>query len=627
VTISEPIPRRTLLLALAGAACAALLGTLVRSDDPDLFHHLALGREIARDGLFIDERLVFPTLGEPVGVAPYWLGSVVIYLWHLALGNAGISFLPAALGAVLCVLLLVDAAPRGGRHTVLTLAAAALPVALALETYRYRAVPRPEVFGAVFLAWTMWALRRLEEGRILPLLFFPAVAALWSNLHPSTAIALVPIALFALGSAADAAVARWRGGPAETRSLRPALIAAACGAAGLLATAARPGYVSTAGEAFRFALAALRLGGGAAAGGQTALGTVARHVQEMQGGGTELWATPVGALIVLCAISFVASWRTLRVREVLTVVALAVLPFAAVRFALFFAVVAAPIAGRNLGAALSRLPERSGSVPVRALAAALALLALLALLAALASLPYGAQAPHIRFGSGIATELFPVRPADYLDAARFGGRLFNTFHLGGYLEWRRIGPPYQDGRGSRPAEDEPGATTGPLDRASFAPVDARWRFDALVLAYPAIDPEVGRLLGPRAYTPDPETWALVAFDDGGLLYLRRDGRYSALAAQDEFRVASPANPFLLQAPPEALPGILAELRRSVVEAPRCVRCRWLQAEVALACGLPAEAATAAAEALPLSYGEAREALRSVAARAAAALPAGRAPRP
>ncbi len=620
MTLGQELPRRPLLLVLGGAACVAFLGTLVLSDDPDLFHHLALGREIVRSGLVSDERLVFPTLGQPVGVAPYWLGSVLLYLWHVVGGDGGLSLLPAALGGLLCVLLCLAAAPDGRRHTPLTLAALALPVALALETYRYRAVPRPEVFGAVLFAWTMWAIRRFEEGRRLPLLLFPVIAVLWTNVHPSTVVALVPIGFLVLGSAAEAALARWRGAPAEARSFRPAALAAGIGCAGLLATAARPGLASTAGFAIRFALATLGFGG---AGGSSnpSLGTVARNVAEMQGGGRALWTTPVGALVVLCALAFAVSWRTLRIREALTVAAFAALPFAAVRFALFFAVVAAPVAGRGLGAALAKLPDRAGRLPARALAAAVMVAA------ALGSLPYGAQAPHVRFGSGIAAELFPVRAADYLDAAGFHGRLFDTFHLGGYLEWRRIGPPYQDGRGSAPSDDEPGATTGPLDRASFAPLDARYRFDALVLAYPAIDPALGRFLGPDAYAPAAETWALVAFDDGGLLYLRRDGRYAALAARDEYREASPANPFLLQTGPAELPGVLAELRRSVVEAPRCVRCRWLEAEFALASGLPGEAAAAAAAALPLAYGDAREALLGVAARAAAALSADRPPRP
>ncbi len=615
----KPLPRRALAIAALAIACAAFAGTLVLSDDPDMFHHLALGREIVRVGLFSDERLVFPTMGRPAGVAPYWLGSVAIYLWHALLGDGGLSVLPAALGALLSFLLVADAAPRGRGHSALTLAAAALPVALALETFRYRAVPRPEVFGAVLLAWTMWAIRRFEDGRSRALLAFPAVAILWTNLHPSTAVALVPVALLVLSSAAGRALARFRPVLHDALPWRRIATAAAILGAAVLATWIRPGFASPLGFAVRFVLTTL--GFGDATAGDPALRNIARTVIEMQGGGVALWISPVGALVALSVLSFVANRRALRLREVLTVAAFAVLPFAAVRFALFFALVAAPIAARNLGAALARVPGSVGRLPVRGLAAAACALA------ALASLPLGARAPHVRFGSGIAYEMFPVRAADFLEAAGFEGRIFDTFHLGGYLEWRRVGPPYQDGRGGAPPEDAPGATTGPLDRAAFAPLDERYRFDALVLAYPSVDPEMGRLVGPAAFAPDETRWALVAFDDGGLLYLRRDGRYAQLAARQEFRLASPANPFLLSTAPELLPGVLAELRRAAYEAPRCVVCRYLEAEVALAAGFAGEASSAAAAALPLAYGPARSALESVAGRAALALSTGRATAP
>jgi len=616
----KPLPRRALAIASLVIACAAFAGTLVLSDDPDMFHHLALGREIVRVGLFADERLVFPTMGRPAGVAPYWLGSVVIYVWHALLGDGGLSLLPAALGALLSFVLVADAAPRGRGHSALTLAAAALPVALALETFRYRAVPRPEVFGAVLLAWTMWAIRRFEDGRSRALPVFPAVAILWTNLHPSTAVALVPVALLVLSSAAGRALARFQSVLDDALPWRRIATAAAILGAAVLATWIRPGFASPLGFAVRFVLTTLGFGDTTAA-GDPALRNIARTVIEMQGGGAALWTSPVGALIALSVLSFVANWRALRLREVLTVAAFAVLPFAAVRFALFFAIVAAPIAARNLGAALSCVPRSVGRLPVHGLAAAACALA------ALASLPLGARAPHVRFGSGIAYEMFPVRAADFLDAAGFQGRLYDTFHLGGYLEWRRVGPPYQDGRGGTPPEDAPGATTGPLDRAAFEPLDERYRCDALVLAYPNVDPEMGRLVGPAAFAPDETRWALVAFDDGGLLYLRRDGRYAQLAARHEFRLASPANPFLLSTPPERLPAVLAELRRAVVEAPRCVLCRYLEAEVALASGFAGEASAAAAAALPLAYGPARSALESVAGRAALALSTGRATSP
>ena len=47
------------------------------------------------------------------------------------------------------------------------------------------AMVRPELFAVLFLALTLWAIRRFEGGRIGLLLPFPLLVALWTNVHPS----------------------------------------------------------------------------------------------------------------------------------------------------------------------------------------------------------------------------------------------------------------------------------------------------------------------------------------------------------------------------------------------------------------------------------------------------------
>ncbi len=606
----EPVAldRRTLAVALGLAALAAFLGTLVLSDDPDMFHHLAVGRVILRSGFPTTEPFLFPHRGEPFGAPPYWLGSVAIYAWHRAFGEAGLSVLPAVVGALVALILLLDAAPRRGRHGWATLAAAAAPLALALETYRYRAVARTEIFSAALLAFTMWAFRRHEDGRPRALLALPLVAVLWTNLHPATAVGLVPLALFVLAGAAERLVRRaFRLEAGAAPSWRSLGTAAAILVAMAAASAATPAGGNPVATAARFALAALRIDVGSSRADDPALANVVRFVGEMQGGGTALFRTPVGVLLVLAAFSFALRPRTIRPRELLTVAAFAVLPFHAVRFAVFFAIVAAPITARNLGAAVTALPARVRDFPARAPAAA----ALAA--AALATLPLGMLAPHIRFGAGLTHGAFPVRGTEYLRALGFEGPLFNTFHLGGYLEWAGLSP-FQDGRGATSPEDTAAAVAGPTQRWLFAGLDARYRFDALLVTYPAGDPESGAPFG--VFDPDPAVWALVAFDDAALLYLRRDGRYAAAAARDAFRHLTPAEPALVL-PPADPEATLGELRRSVLEAPDCFRCRYWLGEVALVTGRPEEALATVTPVVARTYGDEREVFENVAARAAA----------
>jgi hypothetical protein len=581
----DPAGRRRLLLLALAAAAVAFAATLVEIDDPDGFHHLALGREIAQHGLRSAEPFLYPLQGAATLPAPYWLGSLGIYGWVALLGEGALAFLPALLAAAVAAVLFLDAMPRSRAPALHDLAAAALPVALAVETFRYRAAARPETFAALFLALTLWALRRLEDGRPRLLLAFPALALLWGNVHPSTLAGIVPIAVLAAVGAASLALSRALRRPLPfAPASRQVGVAAAVAGAGLAASLVNPSPSSPVLGALRFALSALRLGGSgeAGAGADAALATVTQLAAEMQGAGSLLWTSPAGALIALAALSFALRWRAPRPREIATVALFAWLPFGAVRFALLFAVVAAPIAARNLGEAILALPERLAGIPLRRAAAA----AVLVLAAATA--PLGAQAPHIRFGTGLVPGAFPVRGADYLAAIPFGGRIFNSFQQGGYLEWRRAAYPFQDGRGLLPPGEAEAAMMGPANPASFAALDGKYRFDAVLIDVPAMSPGFAQALGASGRTDDwvldRRTWSLVAFDDGGLLYLRRDGRYGALARRDEYRVAVPASPSAL--PVADLDGAIAEYRRSLLEVPSCLRCRRALAELLRASDAP-----------------------------------------
>jgi hypothetical protein len=579
MTAPSPAPARgrrlPLALVVAAAAVAAFAATLVEIDDPDTFHHLALGREIALHGLPTAEPFLYPLRGAATMPAPYWLGSLGIYGFVALLGERALAFLPALVGAAIVAVLVLDALQRDRPPTWAAAAGAALPIALAVETMRYRAVARPELFAVLFLSVTMWSLRRLEEGRPRLLLAFPALALLWGNVHPSTLAGIVPIAVFAAcGGAAIVASRALRRRLPYAPPPRQVALAAAVAAAGLAASFANPSPSNPVREAARFAFSALRLGEGGAGGG-AALESVTRFADEMQGAGWLVWTSPAGALIALAALSFALRGRAPRPHELVTVALFAWLPFGAVRFALLFAVVAAPIAARNLADALQELPERARGLPLRATAAAA-----LAVLAA-ASAPLGMQASHIRFGTGLVRGAFPVRGADYLAAIRFDGRIFNTFHLGGYLAWRRAAYPFQDGRGLVPPGEAEAAMMGPANPVTFAALDAKYRFDAVLVTVPTMSPGFAQALAASGRTDDwvldRRIWSLVAFDDGGLLYLRRDGRCAAQAARDEYRVAVPASPSALPAPD--LRVAIAEYRRSLAEVPSCLRCRRALAEL------------------------------------------------
>ena len=591
----RPLSKPALAAVAALAAAAAFCGPLLRLWDPDAFFHLAMGRHLVTSGLSPVEPFLYPFRGERLGIPEYWLGSVAIYGWETLAGVRGLQLLPALVAAVLAVVLLLDASPRGGRHGLATLAAAAPPLALALLAFRYRGVPRPEIFGALLAAVSLWALRRAEAGDRRLLWTFPAIALLWSNLHPSVVAGLALVGAALAVAVARAAVARVRRDPAARPLAHDAARLAAVLGAGALAALANPSPRSSVAAAVRFALAHYLphgTGGEAASAAEAYDRTVLARIPEMQPLTAHFWVEPFGILLALTAVALVAAaivgprrWPV-RAREALTVALLAGLAAGAARFAVLLAIACAPIAARALGELVAAVPEHWGRVPARAAAAGACALG------ALAALPLAVAEPTFCAGTGLRPGAYPVRGVDYLEQLGFRGRLFNTFQFGGYLAWRGVGPPYQDGRGVWKPGEERAAMAGPFNRISFLALDAKYRFDALLVSYPDEVPETTARLqaafGDGDWVADRNTWSLVAFDDGGLLYLRRDGAYAARAAADEYRHAFPANASFSPAPSE-IPELYAEFQRSVREAPGCALCRYYHAVAALSMGLPAEA--------------------------------------
>jgi tetratricopeptide (TPR) repeat protein len=582
--VTSPLAhRRTLGIAALLAGMAGCLAALGPVRDTDTFHHLALAREIARHGLPRVEPFLFPFQGAASAAPPYWLGSLAVGAAHALLGVTGLAALPALVGALLGAVLLADAA--AGARSRIALAAAGAPVLLALAEYRLRAVARPEVFGVLLFAATLLACRRHADGKPRLLFAFPALALVWSNLHPSVTAGLAAVGLYAAWTAAAALLRRVRGGTPAPRAWVPAAVAmAACAAASL-----NPSPVSPIRQAVAFAASSIGVSGGqlgAATGAAAGTLSYLRHfVVEVQPLPPEAWRSPMALLLALAAAAALADLRRARPWELAIVAGLAWMSWSAARFAVFAAVAAAPVAGAVLARRADELVAKR-----RALAAVAAALALGGGAAAIA-------ASGVPLSTALLARNLPLRAAEYLAALGRPVRAFAPMQFGGYLEWRLDAPAYQDGRGMLRPDEEEAAFGGPSSPA-FAALDARWRFDALVLAYPLYSAEEVRAISaarPGDWAADRGTWALVAFDDGALLYLRRDGPLAARAIADEFRAALPANAL---APAQLSdPAWVADMERALGEAPACVRCALHLAHARLAAGRDVEAEALATSAL------------------------------
>lgn len=616
----RPSGRRVIGAAAVLLSAAAFLACLTGLREPDTFHHLAMGREILARGLPAQERFLFPMAGVQTGVPPYWLGSIVIYLAQRLLGDPGPMLLAAATGAALFLVLFLDALD-GEEPGALPLLTLLVPLVLALGIWRVRAQPRPEILAVLFLALTLLAVRRHATGRGRLLLAFPLLAAVWANVHSSVLAGVAAVGIHAgvglLHLAAGRLARRNLPGAPTPRQAVEAAAASVLGLAGALLSPSTQGPVR-AGLAFATTMLGTLAPAGSGPAQDPSVAYLKHYVLELRPVSLELLRQPVGIMVAVLAAATLASFalrrRKASLRELATVILFGALGATAIRFVPLAAVVAAPIAARNLAAAAADLRPFRAFVRPLSIAAAAAALACAAAATALA--------PEVPFGVAPLPDRFPVRAADYLAAASFQGRVFDTFQLGGYLEWRLGIPVYQDGRGFLRPDEVESALAGPPDRARFRELDQRYRFDALVIAYPEYDAATAEVLlraGPLTdWGADRTVWALVAFDDGGLLYLRRDGAAGALAARDEYRFAMPATSLSDEqfTNPIWAVGFLRDMQRASAEAPACRTCHLQLGLALMKAGRLAEAEHALLRSLGASPVNDRYALAALAEVAA-----------
>lgn len=585
------------LLALGGLlALAAFLSALTEMRDTDAFHHLALGREIVRQGAIpTRDPFLYPLFGLDVGRMPYWLSTLLFFGAQSVLGDPGPVVLAALMTAILFVVLWVDSTreTKDLKDALIAL----IPLALALGACRARAVPRPEIFANAFIALTALGLRNYAEGRRRLLYSFPVLAAVWANLHSSALTGVGLVGLFCV-----AGLTSVKAGPqALTRA--QLLRVGALGVAGLVSA----GVLSVRGfdslvTSVKFVLSAAGLSNQELHG---VLGDplpfLKHQITELQPLAVTEWLGPFGALAAVAVASLGLGWRRVAGWEVLGATLLVVLASRNARYLPLAAVVMAPVTARNLVAFRARFAPTSSwswaAWPSVGLAAAMAITL------------DAFRRDDLHFGTGLARKAVPVAAAEYLARNAPGARVFNTFQLGGYLEWALDRPVFQDGRAMLLAPDLEAAFADPINAPLFKSLDDRYHFDALVLAYvTGIDPATAAALdataGARDWLADRSVWALVAFDDGGLLYLRRDGPFAALAARDEYLAARPGNPFsrahLRDGAQRA--AFIADYVRALEQSPSCSKCRFHLGMALIGDGQGARAEALLAEALPRAHG-------------------------
>jgi hypothetical protein len=165
-----------------------VLSTLATIGDPDLFWHLAQGRQTVTEGLARVDVFSWSVNGLPV-LTDQWLGQVIWYEAYAALGWNGIILLRGLLVASI-VTLIVAGALIAQRRPIIAVVAA-LP---AITLTRFAWTERPQLMGLLCFT-ALILLLRASAGRPRLLIAVPALIVVWANLHASFALGLAITAI------------------------------------------------------------------------------------------------------------------------------------------------------------------------------------------------------------------------------------------------------------------------------------------------------------------------------------------------------------------------------------------------------------------------------------------------
>jgi tetratricopeptide (TPR) repeat protein len=291
---------RTLAVLVAALGFGA---ALFRTFDPDLWMHLAYGREVfARGGVPRLEPFTLANWGLPT-FSPEWLFGVLAYAMERLGGIPAVTLAKATIVALTCLVLYADGrGPLRGRTSAFAFAA------LAVLAARPRLVERPEIFMLLFLALDVALLDRFARRGDRRVWLVPAIQVAWANLHASAILGLVVVALWLVVGVALARLGRRRGealpGALDGRRARTlALVLAAT----LVASAVTPWGPAHLWAALKVALPFAGAPGAIRAGGAEA--DLQKHlIEEWRPLPPGYLAGPLGVLLLATALAAVAAW-------------------------------------------------------------------------------------------------------------------------------------------------------------------------------------------------------------------------------------------------------------------------------------------------------------------------------
>ena len=547
--ISRSLPTVIVLAAIVFATLASIRPI----GDPDLFWHIHTGDWIRAHAAIPEVDSFSHTFaGRPLHLVD-WLSDLLLSWVHSAGGLVGIEILSASLALAI---MLVTVARTCRRHTPTLLITGGMLLIYAGSAGRIYS--RPQTFGLLFasievllLEHALSASDNLPSRRCLWLLL--PLVCLWSNLHGSSPLGLVLLALFVAGDL-------WEHRGADVRTLMKSTatwLLLFCTTAGSMLLASNPiGRLEMC-----FALARSRF--------------FHSVVTEWQPTEWQVLAGPIGLLGALVCIGLVLDARAVRAWEWLLVAFSGWLASTAWRFVPFFALVAGPVGLRHWARVLTeKIEPRIAKWRIADATASAAIVGAAFVIAFACNQPTRWLGGALRPTGGLARGLFPENAARFIARERPLGPVFNSFHWGGYLMWAvpdlRV---FIDGRTETLYDD-----AFLKENTDLAPENWRELFSKYGVTWAVITPCPVE----EDIASDPD-WATVYFDDVAAILVRRTEPNAALVERLGYRFVT-AEGLRKGTGPQNAPDMLAEAGRVVMAAPASGRAHLALANALLATG-------------------------------------------
>src|SRR5262245_19464918 len=167
----------TFLVALMAMACLAGL-VLSTPTDPDLWGHVAFGRDIVREGA-VPRVDTYSFTSDRPWINHEWLSEVLMYLAYATAGGAGLM----GLKVLVCLTAAILVVRQLIRYPLTFEVRVLLCIVAVVGTKAQTGHVRPQLFCVFLFALLLTALSSAAGGDVRALFLIPAIFLFWANLH------------------------------------------------------------------------------------------------------------------------------------------------------------------------------------------------------------------------------------------------------------------------------------------------------------------------------------------------------------------------------------------------------------------------------------------------------------